>query len=177
MQHTTRMPKWPNVNSHDVISRTSGTNMGRCQLYYMRCLNHIWYRAQETYNRHGGMRQIHLYWKSNMAAFNDGVTLKSVLEVKSGNWKRYHSRACKCSSFSNCQSAVKSQYNYATVEMSRYAALLKAIYCCLRAKVPTTVAWASAMLGLMGLELHGSTSQLVTTSALAPSDVSNAMPT
>jgi len=70
MQHDhVKMPTWPKtepeVNSHDVTSRTSGPNVGRFQrLRETFELNQIWYRAQET----DRTCRIHLSWKSTRAA-------------------------------------------------------------------------------------------------------------
>jgi len=59
----------PEVNSHDVISRTSGPNVGRSHRY-TRHLKQIWHTAQETDNHHGRTLKIHLSWKSKMAPLN-----------------------------------------------------------------------------------------------------------
>jgi len=65
-----RLPKTePEVNLHDVIGQTLGTNVGRHQwLYDVLKPNSVYVTGPETDNHHGGTCQIHVSWKSKMAA-------------------------------------------------------------------------------------------------------------
>ena len=84
----------PEVNSYDVISRTSETKLFSAIVQH----EHVWYRAQETDRLHG---ETYLSWKFKMAAvallnFEKNVNISGLDEIHQ-IWRTdnaYASRPC-----------------------------------------------------------------------------------